>query len=535
MKKTAPVMWLVIVVASSLGMALVYFSTFQGPGIGGDATIYLTTARHFAEGKGLTLIGPQGEVRLLPYFPPFYPLVLSLFALVGLDLPAAANGLNILLFGGITALGGWVMGRITGRWIYAAGAALLGALSPVLVPVYSWAMSEPLAFALGFGGLGLVLAFTGQLQRRGLLIGAGIVLGLSFLTRYSAVAFLAVGVLAIWLFTRRSLRQKLFDTFLLGGVGVLPMVLWLAYDLSQTASVASRSLENSMAERAANFFPLLREVVLFWLIPDTWNQNPPYPAALNALLVPIAVGLIMILMAWALAGALRSRGDLRTSALVRWTLMLTMFVVVYLAVIAAVYITTYPPITIGDRMLAPLHLAVLWAVVGAAAIIGRLHPGRRWLHLVLPLLVFLVCGWYGARTARIVRQNYGQGLGYTSRFWTQSETLAALNQLSAGQLIVTNEEMAVLFLTQRPAYPLAEIYYNQPLEQFSAYGQGEIPAADRGQLAFRDNGALLVLFDSIGSQLSGLYPARTTERIETMTRGLQLVFRGEDGAIYRAP
>ena len=95
--------------------------------------------------------------------------------------------------------------------------------------------------------------------------------------------------------------------------------------------------------------------------------------------------------------------------------------------------------------------------------------------------------------------------------------------------------MAVLYLTGRASYPLAEIYFDRPLEVMLPYGAGEIKPADLAQLAFRDDDAALVLFDTIYPQLEGLYGERTARRVESLTQGLERIYRGEDGAIYDQP
>ncbi|HPC05781.1 MAG TPA: hypothetical protein PLI60_03595, partial [Anaerolineaceae bacterium] len=74
-------MTLLLLFSAVVGMTLVAYSTSLGPGVGGDATIYITSARNLLEGRGLGLIEADGSFRLLPYFPPGYPLALSLFGL----------------------------------------------------------------------------------------------------------------------------------------------------------------------------------------------------------------------------------------------------------------------------------------------------------------------------------------------------------------------------------------------------------------------------------------------------------------------
>ncbi len=146
----------------------------------------------------------------------------------------------------------------------------------------------------------------------------------------------------------------------------------------------------------------------------------------------------------------------------------------------------------------------------------------------------VLTAWYGWRSVRIVQQNYELGLGYTSLAWQHSETIAAIQQLPPDALIVTNEENAILFLTGRHSYPLAEIYYDQPLAEFTRYGDGDL-TQDEAQRLFRQDGAALVLFDSIYSQLEGLYGERLDARVSSLVQGLEVSFRGDDGAIYYYP
>ena len=130
-----------------------------GAGIGGDATIYLTSAKNFASGQGLGIFSADGTFRLIPYFPPFFPIVLSLFSFVGLDLEIVARFLNLILFGATIFLVLKASDDYISDWRYVIGLGLLLALSPVLNPVFSWAMSEPLSIFLGTFAIILILKY----------------------------------------------------------------------------------------------------------------------------------------------------------------------------------------------------------------------------------------------------------------------------------------------------------------------------------------------------------------------------------------
>lgn len=517
-------------------------ATRWGPGIGGDATIYIESARNFLAGHGLGLLGPRGEFRLLPYFPPFYSLVIAALGWMGVDLVAAAHWVNMLSFAGLIFLTGAVTLRISRSWLLALAIELLLAMSPVLIPTYSWAMSEPLSFLLGFAALVSMLSYLGvgvsangsSVPRRGkvLLLLSALLAGCSFLTRYSSVAFVAVGVLGVLLLDVGRVGIRLLKVLRYALVALFPMTVWVVYDLTHTAALASRSLESStgMASRFVNFWQLLQEVILFWLIPDSWIYAPRYPSSLNTFLVPLFVLALLggvLLVAWKLrrAGSLRFQDQSQ-----QFGLLLLLFILLYLLVLLVVYVMTYPPITIGSRMLSPAHIAVLWLVVVLMSL--SLHVWRaRGVRVVLLAGLALAIVWYGWRSARIVAQYYQTGLGYTSTAWRASGTIEAVKDLPQDILLVSNETNAILFLTGRPAYPLMEIYRDHPLEVFSAYGSGDL-TADEPQRLFREGKAVLVLFDTIDDQLVGLYGDRTAERIAALVKGLYRATRAEDGGIF---
>jgi 4-amino-4-deoxy-L-arabinose transferase-like glycosyltransferase len=515
-----------------IGMALLAASTRLGPGIGGDATIYITSARNLVDGIGLGLIDPQGEFRLIPYFPPFYSLVLAFFSVSGLDLIQAASWLNLILFGAIIWLSGIVIYRAVCSPVAGISAALLVAVSPVLMPVYSWAMSEPLAIFLGFGGL--VLLWVGierQLPVK-FLTTAGLLCGLAILTRYPAAAFLGAGCVMIFLYSRKKWSARLGQVAFFGIPGMLPIMGWIVFDLQHTEAVSSRRFESAagMAARLGNIWRPLAEVLELWLIPDSWIADPPYPAILNIVLAGFVL-LVVVFASYWVYRRYSKNPEVGKKGLCLLVLV-WLFIGAYLIVIAGVYVTTYPPITIGSRMYAPVHVAFLWLVCLLTGMILRVHEVQKekWRGVLLAGLI-LFCVWYGIRTIRIIAQNYHTGLGYLSLSWQGSSTIEAVKELPDDTPVVTNEETAVLFLTGRSPYSLAEIYNSEPQQVFSIYGQ-EMGELDPGQAAFRDRGAALVLFNSINDQFYSIYGDDTDARIAALTEGLYEVYAGEDGVIY---
>ncbi len=530
-------LWLLLLLPAFAGMTALVFSTRQGPGIGGDATIYITSARNLLLGKGLGLITAGGEFRLIPYFPPLFSLVLSFLGWLGIELVSAARWLNIILLGALVFLAGWTVRRAVHSSLLAFAAASLVALSPVLVNVYSWAMSEPLAIFLGFCGLACLWDYLQKPNSPRWLILSALAGGLAVITRYSMAAFVGAGALGLLFLNRENRRKRLVRTAIYLAIALTPLAVWVWIDLSSTATVSSRSILSAaeMLERLSGFWSGIEEVLLFWLIPDSWMTAPRfYPVILNRWFVPLA-GLLFVtwvaVLGWKLS---KTRSETQISGQLRLAVLMGLAALAYLVVTLLVYTVTYPPITIGSRMYSPMQTAFLVLFVLLSGVSLKLWRNTLWVRWALIGILLVSMLWYGWRSFRIVQQNYGQGMGFTSVYWEGSETVQAVKRLPAETQIVTNEEMAVLFLTGRTSYPLAEIYFQKPLSVFYRYGDGDL-TQDEAQRVFREEGAVLVLFDSISDQMASLYGDRTAERIASLVDGLEVLFRGNDGAIYVYP
>ncbi len=544
LKKEHSLLWAVLLAAALIGMALVVYATTFGPGVGGDATIYLTSARNFIAGKGLGWTEADGSFRLLPYTPPFYPLALSGVGLLVKDMISGARWLNVLLFGVTVLLLGWFFYRATRRlWLAGLLAGVL-ATSPVLVGVQVWAMSEPLFLLLGFAGLLALLAYLDH-PRLGLLLGAALLCGLAFLTRYIGVAYVITAGLALLLLGAgedQRLRLRLEKTriraaLLFGAVAILPTLIWLVVDIALTGTVGSRSGQPASAywQRFLEIGPALQKIYLFWLLPDSLIARLPGMVQTALWLIPLL--LVMGLAVWLAHGwtcvAPAAVASQASAAAMRLVQLFALFACIYLMVLAVVQVFTFPPITLASRMLSPVHLAVIVLLFGMLNLALGLLPSilPRFSRLVLAA-AYLAClgllGTYLLRSALIVRDYHRTGIGYLAQTWRDSRTLEMVRQLSASTPIISNETTAIMFLTGRAAYPLQEIYQDQPQTAFTSYGSGEDPA----QQIFREKGGALVLFRGTLNDDFAMYGERTGERLQMLTRGLFQYYNGEDGAIY---
>ena len=514
-------------VCAIAGAGLLFISTVWGAGIGGDATIYITSARNLLNGKGLGLINAAGEFRLIPYFPPFFSLVLAFLGLFTSNLAGAAMVLDLVLFAGLIFLVTLWMTRVSESLFPGLTFGLFLAGSPILIPAYSWAMSEPLAMLLGFAGL-ILLEKSLIEDLRAPFWCSAVLLGLSFLTRYSSAAFIGAAVLLIFFFEGENFKNRFGRAFLYGMIAAVPMIIWLVIDFTQTSTVASRSmLSGKTAELWAAFLPKIRHVFTLWLLPDSYIAVMPgileTVITLFAVLFPIGA---LILSAY----VLKYGTDHPRYA--RMFFILSAFVLLYDLLIVFVSLNTYPPITINTRMMLPVYLAEFWMIYLFFALFDEYgHRISRSFVLNTALFLFMLFSSY--RGVRIANQNAIDGLGYNSADWQESQTVAYIREnIPETDTIVTNEETALLYLLDRVTWPVHEVYVSEPDTEYYAYESGTGIEADQGRRLFRDGKAYLVIFDTFEDQMADVYGEDAPERIRCLFENLNMIFKGDDGRIY---
>ena len=190
-----------ILIISILGVLIILYCTRWGPIIASDATMYIVSARNFLAGQGLGIYRPSGRFLPLSMIPPMFPLTLSAIGTLGIDLTIAAKWVNSILFGLTLLVTATSIYNLT-RWTwFSITWSLFFLTQPKLIDIFSGAMSEPLFYFTGFTVLFLLIYYM-KLNRRIMLIGAAIVTGVAFLTRYVGSAFLMAGALGLLFFQK---------------------------------------------------------------------------------------------------------------------------------------------------------------------------------------------------------------------------------------------------------------------------------------------------------------------------------------------
>lgn len=526
---------LLLLLPTVIGIWILATSMRQGPGVGGDAAIYIASARNLLTGQGLGLINADGTFRLLPYFPPFYPLALAGLIGLGFSAETSAMLINLSCFGATILLLGWLITKVSRSPAIGMLAGLLLAGSPILIPAYSWAMSEPLSIFL------IVAAF--YLLHHSLLtdtfaalVGSAVLAGLSLLTRYSMAAGLLTACLIVLFFWRGNWQKRIASAIIYGLIAAIPIAIWLVIDLTKTNTVASRNLLGNvpLGSEITRFFNQLQPLFLQWLLPD--SLIPGIPAAVG-LVVALA---ILLIIGISLADSFRALSERKANLeernqALRLILIYSLFFFLYLLLIMLVSVTTFPPITIGPRMVLPAAVA---ALVVIAVSVGRFFS-RNKLSLKIQWLalagLMLFAAYSGLRGVRIARQNAIDGLGYNSVGWRNSQTIDYLaTHTSPSDALVTNEETALLYLLGRPSWPIREVYAREPDPIYYRYIDPINPEEpDRGRELFHKGEAMLVVFDNFADQMADLYGSAAPERVAALLEGLTPVFNGDDGVIYQ--
>jgi len=522
---------LLILSAAAVGVAEIISATPFGPGIGSDAVVYITSARNLLAGRGLGLIEPDGAFRLLPYFPPFYPLVLSALGLFVKDLVSGARWMNALLFGGLIAVMGYAFYRYTRSTIFSVVLSWMLAFSTVLINVSVWAMSEPVSLFVGFAGLIFLLIFLDNQKQRYFSLSA-LFTGLAFLSRYASVAFIMTGCLVLMLFIHGKIGRKIGKAVQYGAIVLLPMVIWFVIDVSMTGTLGSRSSQNlsDIPARAIELILPLKVAFYEWtpfVLPvSRWIRQPYFR---------IGLMVIALVIAWAVIRAVKSipqRNQQDSNKDIGLAFLATMciFGMFYLVMIVVTYIFTFPPITLSDRMFSPLIVAYLAIIAWLGFILTRGFRSWKWVRglVVCVMLLFMIT--YGLAAKAEIKEISMDGLGYNGRVYRQSALIDYVKTIPETTPLITNKAPMLLFFTGRSAYTVQEVFNPKDHEDFVPYGMEQ---NDEAQRVFREEGGALVLFNSIIDDFVGLYgEEQGWARYNIFVQGLRSPYQADDGQVY---
>jgi 4-amino-4-deoxy-L-arabinose transferase-like glycosyltransferase len=220
---------------------------------GYDATWYHTVANRIAEGAGYTAVCPlipSCVPRATAYFPPMYPLVLSVASRFGAQ-SLFAHQLYSCLFGTATVVLLGLLGRELGGPRVGLLAALLGSIYPVLIGADAAIMAESLYAMLTTAALYCCyVALARPSAFRWVLL--GLLLGLAVLARGEALVLAALLISLGFTIRGLTLRRRALFATAAAATMVVSLAPWFVRNYLTFSGTPQLSYNFSALVRGAN-------------------------------------------------------------------------------------------------------------------------------------------------------------------------------------------------------------------------------------------------------------------------------------------
>jgi len=427
-----------------IGMCLVWYSTVWGAGLISDSFQYTASARSLATGKGFSLPYGEGELQPMTKYPPMFSILLAGFELMGASAIKGARFLNIFLFGLNIFLVFYSTSRLARSHGFALLAALLFAISFVMVEVHSWALSEPLYISLSLTAILMIQKYFEETKSTWIAL-AALAAAAAFLTRYVGVSLvLALGI--VLLMHGAAIRQRVRDLFLFGFIAVLPIALW---------SVRGYLLTRTLNDRTLAFHPLTIknyvsaiDAVYGWFFPRSLVEG-----AEKIFLALTAVALILlILFFWRSRRVAAARWVNDLSPEKRVSFLHGIYIVLYGLIIIVFKTWLDADIGLSDRILSPMLVSLLILLTTGLAFLWNNYGRTR------PFVILVGIGllfYYAADTFFTVQGFHASGLGIARRGWSRSDVIQSLRSYPDTPMY-TNSISSLYLWSDRAGYGIPE-------------------------------------------------------------------------------
>ena len=246
---------------------LIMRTSYHGLLFGLDTLDYLSTAENFASGKGLRNYSYHGLI----YFPPLYPLLLSLLNVLGMDVIDASRVVNIVALGMIILLtGNWLRLHIKSRLLVAGAVAIIMA-SHVMNLAVLFAMPVTLFILLTLLALLQLDKFLNRKSSMGVLSLSALFAVLASLTRWAGFSVIFTTLIFIIIDKKTSIKRRVQYTIFYGVITLIPLSIYSAY--TGTGVVSTTGTQLGVSEFTLfNYLRSIVESLRGWLhIPELGN------------------------------------------------------------------------------------------------------------------------------------------------------------------------------------------------------------------------------------------------------------------------
>lgn len=480
-----------------------------GPGLDPDAVQYVAAAKSLAAHGTLEVPDASwnspDSAEPLAHFPPGLSAVLAVPVALGADAVQAARVVNgtaaLVLIAIVFLVASWAEGRAAGV-IAAVGVAVTPAVASVFLDV----LSEPLFFAI------LMVALTCMILRPRWPLAAGVAAAAAAMVRYAGVSVIAaVGVWALIL--PGTLRERVRRAILAVAPGAAALVAWMIRTRLETHGDGIRQF--SVYGQIA---PTLREgarTVVTWTAPlvgGLWRVVP----AVIAVAALVALGSDAA-RRWAVrnrvlgAGRRRAPGSAVDDRTVRAVAAITVLAACYVSVVVTARMFADPAIPLDERMLSPLMLLAIIAIV--LVVVNGWRTWRRPARIAAAALLIVWGGASAWATEQEGSYAVETGNDYADESWFGSPLIAWVRDHAAGRPLYTNYTTALYFHANRWSRALPQA----PTRDTARAVVNEVA---------RQHG-LIVSFNRASQ-----FAATPTALLQLVPQRVHLVTRTHDGAIY---
>ncbi|MEJ2550198.1 MAG: glycosyltransferase family 39 protein [Anaerolineales bacterium] len=408
----------------------------SGMGISSDSIAYIGVSEHIVAGKGLNWIGGDGTLQPMTHFPPLYPLLLAGIQTAGLSSIEAARWINDLAFGANVFMIGWFIFRISGNFFAPIVGSLLAACSPIMISWHSMAMSEPIFITFLLVGMGLLSKYF-ERKRVILLIGAGVLFGLHYLTRYAGLSIIVASTLAIFLSRAFNTKQKIRSILMFLLVCITPMMVWMVRNMYLAGNFTNRRIlwHPPSVSKVKHAFAIFWE----WIVPYKFTYTVLYGIIFSLLIT--AIFLVIYYRKLGKEKCIKKVDRALKNSLL---IILILYALCYSLLILATMTFFDASTPMDTRITLPLYIVFLILMPSALTILfrGRSKPLK---YILLCTLSGLLLVSYIHRSVELIDVISVYPRGYGSESKQQFADIDELRELPADTVIYTNNIEGLYF------------------------------------------------------------------------------------------
>ena len=442
-----------------------------GVGLMVDSLTHTSTAESLLRGDGFVTAWnnrpQQGQ-------PPLYALWLSLFTTLDI-----ANRYSIFVYTGyagaivfgLTILASviWMAGRVKSHIIVILGGGTC-VFSTFLGDLFSLALTETLFLLLIVLALLTLDKFLTS-DKRSMLILAAVFSALVWLTRHMGVTIIFSSILVLMIRGGSTFRQKFNNIAVYSSISILPSSLWMLRNYIVLGQLSERRWSTGFGWITS--LNLASSEVTEWLVGTTGlnylNRLSRILGIDVASLRIVFLGFVTVFVGLGLTYLYRKGVRIDTKGLI----VPVLFVSVYSVILTASLILT--DIDVEMRYLSPIYIPIVVAVM---VILGQYYsymiptnrsiglPSSKQTYTWSARLTFIILASLFLHLVLAASSSYNQiqlwreqGFGYSSKLWTDSETIRYLMSNPISGQIYSNEARAVYIQADVPDG--VEVHFNQ--------------------------------------------------------------------------